>query len=163
MDSTSTRRRRGAVCASTVAALLGTVLMGAAGPATAAPQALAAAPPTPVGVWEATVTRPDQTHSARFTFTASGRACLDLEGIRVGTGTWTATGRQTFRYQLREMFVEDDGTVVGYVDINQAARQTGARYTSSGESLIYAPDGTYTGSVTSDVTARRTSATTSGC
>ncbi|MCY7344083.1 MAG: hypothetical protein LH603_20165 [Pseudonocardia sp.] len=163
MDNTSTRRRRGAVCASAVAALLVTALMGAAGPAAAAPPRPPSGVNTPVGVWDAVVTRPGETHGATFTFVADGRTCLDLDGVRVGTGTWTATGRGAFRYQVREMFRESDGTIVGYVDIDQAARQTGNRYGSSGESKIYEPDGTYVGSVQSSVTATRSSTTASGC
>lgn len=162
MDRTSTRWRRGAVCASTVAALMGTALLGAGTVTAAPPPRPVGGANTPVGVWEAVVTRPGETHDATFTFTAGGQACLDLDGVRAGTGTWTSTVRGAFRYQVRELFTDGE-IVVGYVDIDQAARQAGNRYSSSGESKIYSPEGTFVDSVLSRVTAKRSSTTASGC
>lgn len=160
MDTTpSYRRRAAALCAFAVVALAGT-----AGTATAAPlRPPPSGPGTPVGVWQAVVMRPGETHGVTFTFTPGGKACLDISGVRAGTGTWTSTGGNRFRYQVRELFVEDDGSVVGYVDIDQSAARAGARYASSGQSAVHAPDGTFLESVRARVVATRTSGTTEGC
>ena len=134
------------------------VLLGS--PAQAAPPAAPAAAPsgvtTPVGSWQATVSRPDASYEVELFFHPNSAACLVSPAGR-SQGTWKRTGAGTFNFKITERWYDDNGTSTGWVDINQNAEQYAARFTSSGISTVYRPDGTVETTVKVDISARRTS------
>ncbi|KOG32286.1 hypothetical protein ADK37_27770 [Streptomyces resistomycificus] len=115
---------------------------------------------TPVGVWDATVDVPDNRHRATLSFAADGGAHLTLGGpgevSGSGSGTWWPTARDRFSFGIRHGLYDPQGTFLGSVEVNQRARQVLDTFTGSGVSLIFAPDGTRTGSATAEVSATRT-------
>jgi hypothetical protein len=116
---------------------------------------------TPIGTWQGTVVHGAGTGNVTLTFFVGGRVCLKSSptdgsgGGGEGVGTWRATGRNTFTYQLRERTFDKNGTTIGFVDVNQNARQVGRAFTSSGISLIYDVNGNLVGRTESRVTAAR--------
>lgn len=112
---------------------------------------------SPVGSWNATVTRPGVTMPIQLYFAANGVACLvttDGESI----GSWTRTGHDTFNYQIKEALVVG-GVTEGWIYIDQDARQRGEKFGSSGTSTVYSLDGSLLEAVGAQVTADRASTT----
>lgn len=113
---------------------------------------------SPVGGWEATVTRPGATESVQMFFSRSGKACL-ISGGGLSVGTWKRTGANAFNYQIKEALSDGQGTQTGWVYINQNAAQSGDQFNSSGVSTIYDLSGNKQGAVTALVAAVRGTAT----
>ncbi|QOV35724.1 hypothetical protein IM697_37690 [Streptomyces ferrugineus] len=102
---------------------------------------------TPVGTWQGTVEHAEGKGNVTLSFHANGVMCLSSgggpEGGGQGKGAWKRTGANTFDYRVRERLFEGDGTTVGYVDVNQKARQSGRTFNSSGISRIYDANNTF--------------------
>jgi hypothetical protein len=119
--------------------------------------------PGPIGTWSGTVFRTDASERNELSFHADGRVCLRTEGGGRGTGTWRATSPTSFGYQVDEQLLDGSGTYFGHVLIDQAARQRGPGFASSGVSQVYGADGGYLGPAEARVVARRTSAVPFSC
>ncbi|MEU1280310.1 hypothetical protein [Streptomyces sp. NPDC005805] len=144
-------------------ALAAAVLAGAAVftlPATAGPAAAAAAPhgprlAVPVGSWTATVVREGARYDVTLSFGADRSVCL-VSPAGASKGRWHRTGPAAFDYGIREYWRDANGTVEGWVDIAQSAKQTGASFAGSGVSTVHAADGTVEATVPVSITAVRT-------
>ncbi|MFF1451679.1 hypothetical protein ACFVYF_26600 [Streptomyces sp. NPDC058274] len=112
---------------------------------------------TPVGSWEATVTRPGATENVQLFFSHAGKACLLTSGGE-SVGTWSPTGVNSFNFRIKEALADADGTQTGWVYINQYAAQVGSHFNSSGVSNIYDLNGNNVGSVVSKLAGTRGSA-----
>lgn len=123
---------------------------------------------TPVGTWDGAVTvGEDPPHHATFSFTTTGRACLNFGSpggpSGTGSGGWFRTGPNRFSYHLTHTVYDPQGTLIGTVVIDHQASQTGDRFTSSGTSKVFAPDGTPVRTGPSAVDATRTSSGNPTC
>ncbi|MFF1689558.1 MULTISPECIES: hypothetical protein [unclassified Streptomyces] len=121
---------------------------------------------SPVGTWSGTVTRPGASDQIQLSFGSSGRACLITtsgSGTATSTGTWSQSGSEQFNYKIKESLTDENGTATGWIQINQDAVQKGTGFSSSGTSRIYDLNGNLQGSVTSHVTATRTSSSALPC
>ncbi len=76
-----------------------------------------------------------------------------------GLGTWWRTGTNRFSFKILHDVHDPSGTVVGWVGVNQQALQQADTFTASGVSLLFAADGTQTGTTTAQVSATRRSTT----
>jgi len=138
-------------------------------PAAATPAGLAGARcgATPVGTWDGTVQTSGDTHQSTFSFAANGKADIAFGGpgevSGSGVGTWRATGPGHFAFRIRHSVLDPTGTLIGWVQVNQNAAQTGDMFSSSGISLIFAPDGTQTGTTEAAVSATRKSRNDQPC
>ncbi|GAB3649329.1 hypothetical protein [Streptomyces sparsus] len=92
---------------------------------------------SPVGSWQARVSRPRETSTATVHFTPDGRAFLSAGGA----GTWTATASDTFSFRIAEPVYDRRGTCVGWVDVDQRAVLHGGTFTGAGVSHVHGPDG----------------------
>ncbi|MEV8594598.1 hypothetical protein [Streptomyces sp. NPDC052012] len=122
---------------------------------------------TPVGTWEGTVEHAEGAGNLTLSFHADGVMCLSSgggpEGGGEGRGVWKRTGGNTFDYRVRERLYEGDGTTVGYVDVDQKARQSGKTFKSSGISKIYDANNTFLAEAEAKVRVTRVSATPTAC
>ncbi|MFB7941262.1 hypothetical protein [Streptomyces sp. NPDC056049] len=98
---------------------------------------------TPVGTWREEFSVEGEAKSGTLHFSRTGRAFI-LTGPAnggSGSGTWTATGENTFSYRIAERIVDvATGIYVGWVDIDHQAVQQGDSFTSTGVSRIYDAD-----------------------
>jgi hypothetical protein len=130
------------------AALLSPV---AAGTAQAAPPGLAT-----VGTWQATVTREGAVYDVTLSFGTDRSVCL-VSPAGASEGRWHRTGRDGFDYRIRELWHDANGTLEGWVDIAQSAKQTGpSAFAGSGVSTVHGADGTVEATVPVTVTGVRT-------
>lgn len=164
--------RKFAITGVVVLTLLGTggaVASAAAASAApfAAPAATQAYGSTPVGTWDAEVTAPDGMHPSTFSFTGGWKACIDYDvpgqGSGHGVGTWTRTGPERFSLSIRHSVYDPNGTLVGYVQVDQNVVQSGVTLSGSGTSQVFDANGQPTGSGNSSFTAARTGATEPPC
>ncbi|QEU73952.1 hypothetical protein CP967_19895 [Streptomyces nitrosporeus] len=121
---------------------------------------------SPVGTWTGTVTRPGASDQIQLAFGPSGRACLitTMENeVTTSYGAWQQSGFLHFNYKIKEALTDGNGTLLGWIHIDQDAVQQGSAFSSSGTSLVYDLAGNPQGSVTSYVTATKTSSTPLSC
>ncbi len=144
----TTAARLGAVALA--AALVLAPMAGAASAHTERATASAAAPAalaSPVGAWDLAATGDDgNVIETVTTFDADGTA----HNNKGGTGTWTATGADTFSYRITELIYEG-GHLVLRIEIEQDAVLCGDGFTSQGTARSYDPSGAFLG--TTAVTA----------
>lgn len=159
------RRRRfgrlGAVAVLCAATLAATGV--AAATAAPAPDSRPRETTNPVGTWSGTVYRTGATESNELSFAPDGRVCLRTEGGGRGSGTWSATGANSFTWQVDEQLYDTAGTYFGHVLIDQAAKQNRSSFRSSGVSQVYDADDNYLGPTDARVVATRTSPVPFGC
>lgn len=95
---------------------------------------------TPVGIWLELFSVLGEPKSSTLLFTPKGRAFI-LAGPSnggSGSGTWEATGENTFSYRLAERMIDvESGSYIGWVDIDHHAVQDGEMFTSTGISRVY--------------------------
>lgn len=99
------------------------------------------------GRWRARVGRPGGDTVSEFEFTDDGTATLTLGGK--GTGTWTATGPDTFSYRILEELAE------GSIEIAQDAVLKGDEFISSGITKVRLADGSTAREAHIRITAKR--------
>lgn len=102
-----------------------------------------------VGRWRARVGRPGGATESEFEFARDGSATLVVGGK--GSGTWKATGPDTFSYRILEQLTETQGTV----EIAQEAVLRGDEFISSGITTVRLADGTTAREATIRITAQR--------
>lgn len=122
-----------------------------------------AARPTPIGTWIGSVSpEGGGDHQVTLAFTTAGAACSTGDGIR-GSGTWWRTGPDRFAFRILETISDESGTHIFSIEVNQDARQRGTRFSSSGITRSFDPDGTPSGSGHASVAATRSSALPPQC
>jgi hypothetical protein len=104
---------------------------------------------TPEGVWSATVELPHRTRAVEITFLPNGVAVVrEGEGV-AGTGTWCATSRRGFAYELVELIPG------GCVVVDQKGRVKADAFHGSGVTRVFDDDGQLLRSVPARVSAVR--------
>ncbi|MFS8100156.1 hypothetical protein LFM09_23785 [Lentzea alba] len=86
------------------------------------------------GNWRARVGRPGGETVSEFEFAEDGTATLVVGGK--GSGTWTATGPDTFSYRILE-----EADAQGTIEIAQDAVLRGDGFISSGTTTVRLADG----------------------
>ncbi len=105
------------------------------------PAAVRAADASPVGPWKLKATGDDgNVIETVTTFHADGTAGNN----KGGTGTWTATGRGTFSYQITEL-IHEGGQLVLRIEIEQEAALACGGFTSEGTARSYDASGAFLG------------------
>ncbi|GHH51100.1 hypothetical protein [Streptomyces candidus] len=111
----------------------------------------------PEGTWTERFRLEDKVFESTLHLTPGGRAFI-LAGPAPGgggAGTWTATAEGGFSYRIAERLVAEDGTFIGWVDIDHHADLRGDTFTSRGISTVYDADDKVTASVPVEAEATR--------
>jgi hypothetical protein len=105
---------------------------------------------SPVGSWLAKVARPSGTVEIGLHFAPDGLVFL-VRGAH-GGGVWRVQ-KTILWYRIREAMLDDDGNYLGYIDIRQSGEVSAGHLASTGESRVYANDGTLIRTVPISITA----------
>ncbi|MDB1089549.1 hypothetical protein PJ985_18480 [Streptomyces sp. ACA25] len=109
-------------------------------PSAQAPSAHASKLSAATGSWSAEVSVEGMgSHRSTLHFTPNHRA-LVLPPAGPGGGTWKPQGPNRFSFAVVEPMIEDDGTYVGWLDINQRAVLKGDTFVSRGVTHMYDAD-----------------------
>lgn len=117
---------------------------------------------SPKGAWTGSVTYDGQVDDYTATFDENGSLSMTTKRS-TGSGTWSPTGSDTFRFTVKEYFNHDvtqispTGKHVEYIQIDFDARRTGPTYSGSGTAVVYGTDGSVVYSTKAETTARQES------
>lgn len=90
-----------------------------------------------VGKWAGTVTHGGTTGDIELIFTPSGKACL-ITSAGVSRGSWKSTGGAgDFNYKIAEAMIDENGTQLGWIHIDQNTEAVSSAFTSTGVSHVY--------------------------
>ncbi|MCX5440586.1 MULTISPECIES: hypothetical protein [unclassified Streptomyces] len=90
-----------------------------------------------VGKWAGTVTHGGTTGDIELIFTPSGKACL-ITSAGVSRGSWKSTGGAgDFNYKIAEAMIDETGTQLGWIHIDQNTEAVSSAFTSTGVSHVY--------------------------
>jgi hypothetical protein len=118
----------------------------------------------PVGQWSGKVVYEGKTDEYTVTFDENGDVSL-VTADSTGSGSWSATGQDTFSFMVKEVFTKDDSGAApakvlpgaAYVQINIDARHTGSAFTGEGIAEVRGADGSVIHSTKAETSAERTS------
>lgn len=100
---------------------------------------------TPAGTWTGEVSHDGEVDVYTATFEPDGSLSVTTSKS-TGTGTWTATGDQSFDFYVREDFNPDftqispTGQRASYIKIDFSAEHDGEKFTGAGKAVIHADD-----------------------
>ncbi|MET7457900.1 dehydrogenase [Streptomyces sp. NPDC005574] len=100
---------------------------------------------SPVGQWTGEVAHDGEVDVYTATFEPDGSLSVTTSKS-TGTGSWAATGDQSFDFSVREDFNPDftqispTGKRAAYIRIEFSAEHDGEKFTGAGKAIIYAAD-----------------------
>jgi hypothetical protein len=118
----------------------------------------------PVGRWSGRVVYEGKVDEYTVTFDENGDVSL-ATADSTGSGSWSATGGDTFSFSVKEVFIMDESGAApakvlpgaAYVQIDIDAQRAGSTFTGAGVAQVCGADGSLIHSITAQTSAERLS------